>query len=92
MLIRVAWRAALLPGPRAPDRYPAGVRRANGDHSEAGVEVNHKVNLCQAGLMGAEEPRRLLLLRHAKSAWPDVPDNERPLNDRGRRDAPAMGR
>jgi phosphohistidine phosphatase len=54
--------------------------------------VNHKVNLCQAGDMGAEEPRRLLLLRHAKSAWPDVPDSERPLNDRGRRDAPAMGR
>jgi phosphohistidine phosphatase len=42
--------------------------------------------------MGADEPRRLLLLRHAKSAWPDVPDSERPLNDRGRRDAPAIGR
>ncbi|WP_158884471.1 SixA phosphatase family protein [Amycolatopsis anabasis] len=37
--------------------------------------------------------RRLVLLRHAKSAWPDgVPDFERPLNDRGRRDAPAAGR
>ncbi|MFC5288890.1 SixA phosphatase family protein [Actinokineospora guangxiensis] len=36
---------------------------------------------------------RLVLLRHAKSAWPpDVPDTERPLNDRGRRDAPAVGR
>lgn len=36
---------------------------------------------------------RLLLLRHAKSAWPDdVPDERRPLNDRGRRDAPAVGR
>ena len=42
--------------------------------------------------MGADQQRRLLLLRHAKSAWPDVPDAERPLNDRGRRDAPAMGR
>jgi phosphohistidine phosphatase len=42
--------------------------------------------------MGADETRRLLLLRHAKSAWPDVADSERPLNDRGRRDAPAMGR
>jgi phosphohistidine phosphatase len=42
--------------------------------------------------MGADETRQLLLLRHAKSAWPDVADNERPLNDRGRRDAPAMGR
>ncbi len=36
--------------------------------------------------------RKLLLLRHAKSAWPDVPDHERPLAGRGRRDAPTMGR
>ncbi len=36
--------------------------------------------------------RKLVLLRHAKSAWPDVPDHERPLADRGRRDAPTMGR
>ena len=34
-----------------------------------------------------------MLLRHAKSAWPDdVPDSERPLAKRGRRDAPAVGR
>jgi phosphohistidine phosphatase len=37
--------------------------------------------------------RRLVLLRHAKSAWPDgVPDPQRPLNGRGRRDALAAGR
>ncbi|MGW0966040.1 SixA phosphatase family protein [Streptomyces sp. NPDC002516] len=37
--------------------------------------------------------RRLVVLRHAKSAWPDeVPDHERPLATRGRRDAPAAGR
>jgi phosphohistidine phosphatase len=36
--------------------------------------------------------RKLVLLRHAKSAWPDVPDHERPLAGRGRRDAPTMGR
>ncbi|RLK54205.1 SixA phosphatase family protein [Actinokineospora cianjurensis] len=37
--------------------------------------------------------RRLVVLRHAKSAWPEgVPDYRRPLNDRGRRDAPAVGR
>ncbi|MFD6550047.1 SixA phosphatase family protein [Streptomyces sp. NPDC058398] len=37
--------------------------------------------------------RRLVVLRHAKSAWPDgVPDHERPLAPRGRRDAPAVGR
>ena len=36
--------------------------------------------------------KQLLLLRHAKSAWPDgVDDHERPLADRGRRDAPRMG-
>ncbi|MGW2562904.1 SixA phosphatase family protein [Streptomyces sp. NPDC001514] len=35
---------------------------------------------------------RLVLLRHAKSAWPDVADNERPLAPRGRRDAPVAGR
>lgn len=37
--------------------------------------------------------RTLILLRHAKSAWPpEVPDAERPLAQRGRRDAPAAGR
>jgi phosphohistidine phosphatase len=35
----------------------------------------------------------LYLLRHAKSAWDDpaLADHDRPLNDRGRRAAPAMG-
>ena len=37
--------------------------------------------------------RQLVILRHAKSAWPDgVPDRQRPLGERGRRDAPAVGR
>jgi phosphohistidine phosphatase len=36
--------------------------------------------------------RQLILLRHAKSDWPDVPDRDRPLAKRGRRDAPRMGR
>jgi phosphohistidine phosphatase len=36
---------------------------------------------------------RLLLLRHAKSSWADagIRDHDRPLNDRGRRAAVAMG-
>jgi phosphohistidine phosphatase len=35
---------------------------------------------------------RVALVRHAKSDWrdPDVPDHDRPLNKRGRRDAPAQ--
>lgn len=37
---------------------------------------------------------RLVLVRHAKSDWGDplLDDHDRPLNDRGLRDAPAMAR
>ena len=38
--------------------------------------------------------KTLLILRHAKSSWkfPDLTDHDRPLNRRGKRDAPRMGR
>ena len=38
--------------------------------------------------------KRLYLLRHAKSDWadPDRSDADRPLSQRGRKAAPAMGR
>lgn len=38
--------------------------------------------------------RTLILVRHGKSSWEDLtlPDRERPLAERGRRDAPRMGR
>ena len=40
----------------------------------------------------ARPPGRLVLLRHAKSSWDgDLPDHGRPLSDRGRRDATAVG-
>jgi len=37
--------------------------------------------------------KTLLVLRHAKSSWKDnsLPDRERPLNKRGREEAPKMG-
>ena len=37
--------------------------------------------------------KTLIVLRHAKSCWKDetLTDHERPLNDRGERDAPRMG-
>ena len=37
--------------------------------------------------------KTLLILRHAKSSWdnPDLADYDRPLNKRGKRDAPRMG-
>jgi phosphohistidine phosphatase len=38
--------------------------------------------------------KSVLVLRHAKSSWkhPDLTDHERPLNKRGKHDAPSMGR
>ena len=42
--------------------------------------------------MVSDTTRRLMLLRHAKSDWPDVPDHSRPLAKRGRHDAPVIGR
>jgi len=38
--------------------------------------------------------KTLFILRHAKSSWddPDLADFDRPLNDRGRKAAPFMGR
>ncbi|WP_317442103.1 histidine phosphatase family protein [Streptomyces collinus] len=42
---------------------------------------------------GAGPLRRLVVLRHAKSAWPKgIDDHRRPLAPRGLRDAPAAGR
>lgn len=37
--------------------------------------------------------KQLLLMRHAKSSWKDssLTDHQRPLNKRGKRDAPKMG-
>ncbi|MFZ3556598.1 MULTISPECIES: SixA phosphatase family protein [unclassified Streptomyces] len=42
--------------------------------------------------MSVAEPRRIVLFRHAKADWPQVSDHERPLAERGRRDAPVAGR
>ena len=38
--------------------------------------------------------KTLVLVRHAKSSWSDpaLTDKDRPLNERGKRDAPAMGK
>ncbi|MGW4897676.1 SixA phosphatase family protein [Kitasatospora sp. NPDC004240] len=43
--------------------------------------------------MSAEQTRRIVFLRHAKSSRPEgVEDHERPLAERGRGDAPRAGR
>lgn len=38
--------------------------------------------------------KTLYIIRHAKSSWedPEMDDEDRPLNDRGKRDAPRMGK
>lgn len=42
--------------------------------------------------MASDESRKLILMRHAKSDWADesLSDHDRPLNKRGKRDAPRM--
>ena len=51
-----------------------------------------RVLRCSAVAVYSDHMPTLVLLRHAKSAWPPgVPDDERPLNPRGRRDAPVAG-
>lgn len=42
--------------------------------------------------MSADTPRRIVLLRHAKAEWSQAADHERPLAERGRKDAPVAGR
>ncbi|WP_432139981.1 MULTISPECIES: SixA phosphatase family protein [unclassified Streptomyces] len=42
--------------------------------------------------MSVAEPRRIVLFRHAKADWPQVTDHERPLAERGRKDAVEAGR
>ncbi|MER5434851.1 histidine phosphatase family protein [Streptomyces sp. NPDC002588] len=42
--------------------------------------------------MSVAEPRRIVLFRHAKADWPQVNDHDRPLADRGRKDAAVAGR
>ena len=38
--------------------------------------------------------KKLYIIRHAKSSWdnPEMDDLDRPLNKRGKRDAPQMGK
>ncbi|MFI8254945.1 SixA phosphatase family protein [Streptomyces filamentosus] len=42
--------------------------------------------------MSVEKTRRIVLLRHAKADWGQEADHERPLAERGRKDAPVAGR
>jgi len=41
--------------------------------------------------MASHRQRNLVVMRHAKAEWPDGPDHERPLAERGRKDAADTG-
>lgn len=76
-----------------PDLLPWVAARFSSPTAQAPADsVRCGYRICQACIMASSAARRLLLLRHAKSAWPGVADHERPLAPRGRRDAPAVGR
>ena len=76
-----------------PGRSLIRLRQPTVGHPAPGARQAAPGPAWQAVAMAAETTRRLVLLRHAKSAWPDdVPDHDRPLARRGRRDAPAAGR
>ena len=83
---------------RSGQRGGGGWRWLDGAHSAGFVRRVAQAEKCppfgpesSAGARFAM--KTLFLIRHAKSSWDDaaLPDKERPLNDRGRRDAPKMG-
>ena len=43
-------------------------------------------------LSDRSDHKRLIVLRHGKAAYPPVPEHERPLAQRGNKEAPAAGR
>jgi phosphohistidine phosphatase len=52
------------------------------------------IDAATAKASNARQVKTLLVLRHAKSSWknPALDDHQRPLNQRGRRDGPRMGK
>ena len=58
------------------------------------MDINQK-NISKSLLnSGEDSSKTLLLVRHAKSSWDisNLTDFDRPLNDRGKKDAPAMAK
>lgn len=56
----------------------------NASKGDKGGGMNSRTNIMKT----------LLIFRHGKSSWdyPDLPDHDRPLQKRGKRDAPRMGK
>src|SRR5690606_13880745 len=99
------WAAARAPasGPRvdvpAPSALPGAVVTGPGPPSPpAGVSCGRsfpsaaRTRAAPMSVPSAAAPLRLIVLRHAESAWPaDTADHDRPLDARGRSDARVVG-
>jgi phosphohistidine phosphatase len=73
----------------------ATARRIGAKPIDGLVLPHHRSRFARAGSLDVVRDTwvTLIVLRHAKSAWPEgVPDLDRPLGERGSRDAPAAGR
>lgn len=59
-----------------------------------GAKIIIRLSFINLDITKPEPVKTLFLVRHAKSSWdnPALSDFERPLNDRGKRDAPRMGK
>src|SRR6266576_332308 len=82
------------------------VNRLDTSSSHASKDRRRQMSACRRKYSGGQcggEPdefmliqvmKTLFLIRHAKSSWDDpaLSDKDRPLSDRGRRDAPKMGK
>ena len=57
------------------------------------MSVMARARVSLRGDTSLDAMKRLIILRHAKSSWADtsLDDWQRPLNDRGRSDAPRVG-
>ena len=69
-------------------------RRMHGDGAKGGIGTGKPAGKMRALPSRRREMKTLFLIRHAKSSWDHaaLPDKDRPLNDRGKRDAPKMGK
>src|SRR6202022_2048110 len=76
----------------SPNRPPANSKNPI-QLNESGDAIESKISRIR-DLYKAEVMKTLFLIRHAKSSWDDpaLSDKDRPLGDRGRRDAPRMGK
>lgn len=86
--------AALLRPALTSQPTPTGQGIAQADRAQAEHQQPAELETPSQGEKAEVAMKTLLILRHAKSSWKDeaMPDHDRPLNKRGKADAPRMGK